>query len=251
MVEAAAIQAPTLRRVLATSNRFRAPQWATAHASIAPHSLVLSQTVAVALVLFLPTVCLSQLPSFRCDSNMTALEDCTFLTQVEAAREPTFASTRGAFDLMQLPAENFEATTDNGTASAETAIAPECTEHFHWRRALTESFTFLVIEQAYVVHTDFNWVVSENGIPFNHYWRDYMQSLSSWNNAGWSAGENPLYNYVGHPIQGAMTSYIEIQNDPKSVNLEYSKYKSILVEPDQSLNMEYGLQHTMEHGTAQ
>jgi len=26
----------------------------------------------------------------------------------------------------------------------------------------------LVIEQAYVVHTDFRWVVSENGIPFNH-----------------------------------------------------------------------------------
>jgi hypothetical protein len=40
-------------------------------------------------------------------------------------------------------------------------------QHFHWARALTESFTFLVIEQAYVVHTDFRWVVSENGIPFN------------------------------------------------------------------------------------
>ena len=26
---------------------------------------------------------------------------------------------------------------------------------FHWGRALTESFTFLVIEQAYVVHTEY------------------------------------------------------------------------------------------------
>jgi hypothetical protein len=99
-------------------------------------------------------------------------------------------------------------------------------EKFHWRRALEESFTFLAIEQAWVVHTDFRWVVSENGIPFNHYWRDYKQSLSTWWQAGWSAGENPMYNYVGHPIQGAMTSYIEIQNDPKSRNVEFSKSKA-------------------------
>jgi hypothetical protein len=53
-------------------------------------------------------------------------------------------------------------------------------QHFHWARALTESFTFLMIEQAYVVHTGFRSVVSENGVPFNHYWRDYKQSLSEW-----------------------------------------------------------------------
>jgi len=99
-------------------------------------------------------------------------------------------------------------------------------EAFHWRRALEESFTFLVIEQAYVVHTDFNWVASENGLPFNHYWRDYKQSLTSWWHAGWSAGEDPLYNYVGHPIQGALTGYIELQNDPKYRALEFSNTKA-------------------------
>jgi hypothetical protein len=99
-------------------------------------------------------------------------------------------------------------------------------ENFHWRRALEESFTFLAIEQAWVVHTDFRWVVSENGIPFNHYWRDYKQSLSRWWQVGWSAGENPMYNYVGHPIQGAITSYIQIQNDPKDRNLEFSRTKA-------------------------
>ncbi len=99
-------------------------------------------------------------------------------------------------------------------------------EGFHWGRALKESGTFLVIEQAWVVHTDFRWVVSENGIPFNHYWRDYKQSLERWWEVGWSAGENPMYNYVGHPIQGAITGYIQIQNDPKSRSLEFSKSKA-------------------------
>jgi hypothetical protein len=41
---------------------------------------------------------------------------------------------------------------------------PSWGEGFHWRRALAESFALLAIEQAYVVHTDFKWVVSENGV---------------------------------------------------------------------------------------
>jgi len=189
-----------------------------------------SYSVAAAVVLFLPTACFSQLPSFRCDSSKSALEDCTFLTQFETVRDQIFTSQRSSFDRSLLLAESSESTTDtyNDPASGRppaASVSPQ-EEGFHWRRALTESFTFLVIEQVYVVHTDFTWVVSENGIPFNHYWRDYKQSLSSWNNAGWGAGEDPLYNYVGHPIQGALTSFIEIQNDPKSENLEYSNTKA-------------------------
>jgi len=101
-----------------------------------------------------------------------------------------------------------------------SAPKSETKEGFHWRRALLESFIFLSIEQAYVVHDDYRWVVSENGVPFNHYWRDYKQSLSTWVHSGWDDGDPLLYSYVGHPIQGAMTEYIQIQNDPKGEKLE-------------------------------
>lgn len=118
------------------------------------------------------------------------------------------------------PAQWAVSSSDPAMASSENEK-----ETFHWRRALQESVTFLAIEQAWVVHTDFPWVVSERGIPFNHYWRDYKQSLARWWEVGWSAGENPMYNYVGHPIQGAITEYIFFQNDPKSRFLEFSKSK--------------------------
>ena len=98
-------------------------------------------------------------------------------------------------------------------------------EGFHWSRALLESFTFLSIEQAYVVHDDYRWVTAENGVPFNHYWRDYKQSLHTWINSGWDDGDPVLYSYVGHPIQGALTGYIQIQNDPKGRDLELSNTK--------------------------
>jgi hypothetical protein len=182
----------------------------------------------ILVVLIFSAVCFSQLRSSRCDSNKSALEDCTFLTRFEPVQEQVFISKSSTLDHNAVPAESSEAATNRMSPSTEATIAsmPPQTEGFHWRQALSESFTFLVIEQAYVVHTDFNWVVSENGIPFNHYWRDYMQSLTSWWRAGWSAGEDPLYNYVGHPIQGALTGYIEVQNDPKSEKLEFSNTKA-------------------------
>ena len=99
-------------------------------------------------------------------------------------------------------------------------------EHLHWGHALRESFIFLSLEQAYVVKDDYRWVTAENGIPLNHYWRDYKESLHTWVDSGWNDGDDSLYNYVGHPIQGAMTSFIQIQNDPQGASLEFSNTKA-------------------------
>jgi hypothetical protein len=152
-----------------------------------------------------------QLQSTACDPE-TAAQSCT----------------SGPYSSASPDGSSSEATSGGDKASARTTVTAAPSEGeggIHWRPALTESFTFLLIEQAYVIHTDFNWVVSENGIPFNHYGRDYAQSLTSWWHAGWSAGEDPLYNYVGHPIQGAMTGFIEKQNDPRYENTEFSNTK--------------------------
>jgi hypothetical protein len=180
------------------------------------------------VVLLLSAVCFSQLPSSRCDSSKNALENCTFLTQFEPVQDQIFISKGSPLDRSAVLAESFEATTDSEPASGETTIAPVPLQKqgFHWRRALTESVTFLVIEQAYVVHTDFNWVVSENGVPFNHFWRDYTQSLSEWVHSGWNDGDPNWFGYVGHPIQGALTGFIQIQNDPQGEKLEFSKTKA-------------------------
>jgi hypothetical protein len=187
-----------------------------------------SLSSSVFLVLLLSPVCFSQLPSSRCDSTGSALKDCIYLTKIEIAPDQLFTSEEHLVDRRVLLAAISQTTTESESNSGGTTIAPEPTrqEHFHWGRALTESATFLLIEQAYVVHTDFNWVVSENGIPFNHYWRDYMQSLSEWRHSGWNDGDPNWFGYVGHPIQGALTGFIQIQNDPQGEKLEFSKTKA-------------------------
>jgi hypothetical protein len=63
-------------------------------------------------------------------------------------------------------------------------------------------------------------------MPFNHYWSDYKTSLSTWAHSGWSDGDPFLDNYIGHPIQGALTGYIQVQNDPRGEKLEFSNRKA-------------------------
>jgi hypothetical protein len=178
--------------------------------------------VAIILLLW-PTGALGQSATPPCDSLLLA-ENCVQPANSELTSASSIA-TSSTDDT--IPSDPSSQTTSSAVSNPDTTgISEGEKESFHWGRALKEAGTFLVIEQAWVVHTDFPWVVSERGIPFNHYWRDYKQSLTRWWEVGWSAGENPMYNYVGHPIQGAITEYIFFQNDPKSRYLEFSKSKA-------------------------
>jgi hypothetical protein len=172
----------------------------------------------------------AQLPSSACDADERTLVECPFLT--------TSASDMDGWAGRDSDSRVADRSSDGASTSAGRsgpavssqanmfrASSAQKKPGFHWPRALFESFMFFSIEQAYVVHDDYRWVVIENGVPFNHYWRDYKQSLSSWIHAGWNDGDPWLYSYIGHPIQGAMTSYIQIQNDPQGENLELSNTK--------------------------
>ena len=162
-----------------------------------------------------------------CNSTFNTFKDCASVAHDAIAGFPILASDtakRRPLNDWRVDAQTSQAAGPDGEAS-EPPPLPEA-QGFHWGRALSESLTFLLIEQAYVVHTDFRWVVSENGIPFNHYWRDYKQSLSEWTKSGWDDGDPNWFGYVGHPIQGALTGFIQIQNDPRSAALEFSKTKA-------------------------
>lgn len=95
-------------------------------------------------------------------------------------------------------------------------------ESFHWGRALRETGTFLAIQHlSLALGPDKHWVLAENGVPFNHYWRDYTKSLGEWVNSGWDDGDSFRDNYVAHPLQGAFIGFLQIQNDPASRELEF------------------------------
>jgi len=181
-----------------------------------------------AIVLLLCATGLGQLRSSLCDLTSSRLEDCPSLNSAQETSD----SGLHVLSPKESPEETSETHAPDAAGSyfdaSSTLIAsqPNANSGFHWRRALLESFTFLTIEQGYVVHSDFFWVTVENGVPFNHYWRDYTRSLSTWVHSGWNDGDPNWYGYVGHPIQGALTGFIQIQNDPHGEKLEFSRTKA-------------------------
>jgi hypothetical protein len=188
------------------------------------------QKVSSLLFFILPTTAFCQLPSSQCDSAHERLESCPYVVEIRSqlAEVPDSGEvTRNAREDVESSGANSNASSNSSGTANSMFVQPAAPKRqgFHWGRALFESFTFLAIEQAYVVHEDYRWVVIENGVPLNHYWRDYKQSLHSWLESGWNDGDPLLYGYLGHPIQGALTSYIQIQNDPRGDGLEFSNTK--------------------------
>ena len=101
--------------------------------------------------------------------------------------------------------------------SAEDQVTEgEMVEHYHWKGLLWESFAFFGVENAQRLMADpyFRHLTADS--PF---WHDYIASLKQWNWRRWNDGDDFLVAYIGHPMQGSVTEFIEIQNDPRGRSL--------------------------------
>jgi hypothetical protein len=92
---------------------------------------------------------------------------------------------------------------------------PEPEENtFQWGSAVTQSFAFLAVEHS-IRLTQGKTRRELSGKVFN----DYFDSVSKLQ--GWGDGDGVFTNYFCHPLQGAVASFIQIQNDPKGKHLDF------------------------------
>jgi hypothetical protein len=94
--------------------------------------------------------------------------------------------------------------------------AREC--RMHWKPMLLESALFNAFENGGNLYTGY-WYRFET--THGKWWDRYIASADQWRWNRWS-DDNPLLDdYVGHPIMGAITNSIWIQNDPKGMTLDF------------------------------
>jgi hypothetical protein len=94
-------------------------------------------------------------------------------------------------------------------------------EPYHWKGLLLQSFGFIMLEDAVRVITSDQ---HDRHILLNKpFWSDYWASLQQWNMRRWNDGDSIPVNYIGHPMQGAISGYIQIQNDPRGRDLKISR----------------------------
>ena len=93
-------------------------------------------------------------------------------------------------------------------------------EHIQWGPLLRESAMFLGVQHAFRFATEPGTRAGMKG-PFFPGWYDAITSLH-----GWADGDPFLVNYVGHPMQGAVTGYIWVQNDPRYRSVRFGRDKA-------------------------
>jgi hypothetical protein len=99
----------------------------------------------------------------------------------------------------------------------EATEAREC--RVHWRQLLISSAVFLTWQNTANVYTGY-WYRYET--TTGNWWERYANSVLGYKFSVWSDGNPFLDDYVGHPMMGAITDYLWIQNDPKGMTLEFS-----------------------------
>jgi hypothetical protein len=87
-------------------------------------------------------------------------------------------------------------------------------QSFHWSSAIKQSLIFLGVQHGYAL-TQPKTRRDLRG-PFL---KDYIRSVKSLH--GWEDGGRFFTNYIAHPMQGSLLGFIQIQNDPKGMNLSF------------------------------
>jgi hypothetical protein len=93
-------------------------------------------------------------------------------------------------------------------------------ESFHWKGALLQSLSFDLLQNGVRIITANG---SDRDILLKKpFWHDYGSSLQHYNWRRWNDGDSIKVNYIGHPLQGAISGYIEVQNSPVDRELRFS-----------------------------
>jgi hypothetical protein len=85
---------------------------------------------------------------------------------------------------------------------------------FQWGSALWQSAFFLGIQHAFRFSTEPGTRAELKG----PYFRDWGKSIIGYDR--WEDSDPFIVNYVGHPMMGAVTGFIQVQNDPAAHKLQ-------------------------------
>lgn len=99
----------------------------------------------------------------------------------------------------------------------DTTHSPHC--RVHWHQLIISTTLFNAFQDAGNLYTGYWYRVETTGGDWFDRW---INSAAGWRWNVWS-DQNPfLDDYVGHPMMGAITNDLWIQNDPKSMTVEQS-----------------------------
>lgn len=175
--------------------------------------------------LFLSLLLVVSTGSFAQEANSEIPEIKTEVAQVEGVpsdlmtliasrtEEPSVEAATATAGQLAAPTES----SSLHPAIAVLPVKPEPQRNFDWAAATRQSGTFLGLQLSGLIWKQ-PWMRYELRGKFFPDWINAVKGLH-----GWDDGDPHLDNYVGHPLQGAITGYIQVQNDRKGRMQEFGK----------------------------
>lgn len=164
-----------------------------------------------------PAEPLSPTVAFSESDSAPLAADATAAAPADPATAPGESSSKDATSLAFL-ADPHAALAAGAIVGGETAPPPR----FHWTPALLQAGEYLLIQHVAIFYMDSSkYDLSLARWWPNPFWPRYVKSVQGL--YGWDDGDPFLDNYVGHPLQGAITSYIQIQNDDRGKRLRFGE----------------------------
>ncbi|HXG83580.1 MAG TPA: hypothetical protein VNI84_06070 [Pyrinomonadaceae bacterium] len=112
------------------------------------------------------------------------------------------------------PTANARSLDDAKNAPSPDDDADKKTGGFRWRSAIGQSLMFLAVQHGYA----FTQPKTRESLK-GKFFKDYAGSVKSLH--GWDDGGKFFTNYIAHPMQGSLTGFIYVQNDPKATKQQF------------------------------
>jgi hypothetical protein len=114
-----------------------------------------------------------------------------------------------------------------GECPFDTHHSPEC--RVHWHQLIISTVLFNLFQNSGNLYTGYYYrTETTTGVWFQR----WINSAADWRWDRWSDNNPILDDYVAHPMMGAITNYLWIQNDPRGMTLSQSNtwpyYRSLL-----------------------
>ncbi len=135
-----------------------------------------------------------------------------------------WSQQQDAFAMQEDPraaAETGPGSMDAGAQQNAAGVAVSSSSNpmaYQWRGLIWQSVEFNVAENSFRIPSDY---VMRDLLAHKPFWHDWLASNQQWNMGRWSDGDDFLVDDVGHPIQGAVSAFIEIQNSPTDSRIEW------------------------------
>lgn len=88
---------------------------------------------------------------------------------------------------------------------------------FNYGGAIKQSLMFLSVQHGYAI---LGQAKTRRALKHGAFFRDYASSVKSLR--GWDDGGKFFTNYIAHPMQGALTGHLYVQNSPQALREQFS-----------------------------